>query len=132
MCLFNCIIHTIIWKRLKRRRLDFFLFCTDTCFMDAGQTIFISSQLVLGAVAAFLAILLWPKIRDAAWMLIIFGTIVAYIETVYSVLKTFGISGDEFIIIGSVPLISFALPVIRMIFFIAAFTIMIYRQSRNR
>jgi uncharacterized membrane protein len=100
--------------------------------MDTGQIIFVSSQLVLGAIAAFLAILLWPKIRDAAWMLVIFGTIVAYIETVYSVLKGFGITGEEIIVFNSVPLVSFLLPTIRMIFFISAFTIMVYRQSRQQ
>ena len=99
--------------------------------MDAGQMIFVSSQLILGAIAAFLAILLWPKIRDAAWMLIIFGIIVAYIETIYSILKTFGIGTEEIMIFGSVPLISFILPAIRMIFFISAFAIMIYKQSRR-
>ena len=86
--------------------------------------IFISSQLVLGAAAAFLAILLWPKIRDAAWMMIIFGTIVVYIETVYSILKKFGIAGEEF-------LISLILPTVRTLFFIAAFAIMIYRHTRQ-
>jgi len=99
--------------------------------MEAGQTILISSQLILGAIAAFLAILLWPKIRDPAWMLIIFGTIIAYIETVYSILKLFGISGDN-IIIASVPVIPVVLPAIRLIFFIIAFTIMIYKQSRQK
>lgn len=85
--------------------------------------IFVSSQLILGAIGAFLAILLWPKIRDAAWMLVIFGVIVAYIETVYSVLKDFGIVGDGFL--------SFILPVVRMTFFISAFAIMVYKQSRR-
>ena len=93
--------------------------------------IFISSQLILGAAAAFLAIFLWPKIRDAAWMLIIFGTIVAYIETVYSILKDFGITSDILMINGSFPLISFLLPAVRMLFFIAAFAIMIYIQTRQ-
>ena len=93
--------------------------------------IFVSSQLILGAAAAFLAILLWPKIRDAAWMLIIFGTIVAYIETVYSILKDFGIAGEEVLIADSIPLVSFVLPTIRMVFFITAFAIMVYRQSRH-
>ena len=93
--------------------------------------IFISSQLVLGAAAAFLGILLWPKIRDAAWMMIIFGTIVAYTETVYFILKNFGIAGEEFLIIGSLPLISFILPTVRTLFFIAAFAIMIYRHTRQ-
>jgi putative exporter of polyketide antibiotics len=99
--------------------------------MDTGQAIFISSQLILGAAAAFLAILLWPKIREVAWMLIILGTIVAYIETVYSILKIFGITGDNLIIFGSVPLISFILPTVRTLFFIVAFAIIIYKQSRN-
>jgi len=99
--------------------------------MDTGQTIYILSQLILGAVAAFLAILLWPKIRDPAWMLVIFGAIIAYIETVYSILKIFGIAGQELIIFGSIPLFSLILPSIRMIFFIAAFAIMVYKQSRN-
>jgi hypothetical protein len=99
--------------------------------MDTGQTVFIFSQLILGACAAFLAILLWPKIREAPWMLVIFGAIVAYIETVYSILKIFGIAGEELIILGSIPLISFILPTVRMIFFIAAFAIMVYKQSRH-
>jgi len=99
--------------------------------MDTGQTVYILSQLILGAAAAFLAILLWPKTRDAAWMLVIFGAIVAYIETVYSILKLFGIAGQEFIIFGSIPLFSLILPSVRMIFFIAAFAIMVYKQSRN-
>jgi hypothetical protein len=100
--------------------------------MDTGQTAYILSQLILGAAAAFLAILLWPRIREAAWMLVIFGAIVAYIETVYSILKIFGIAGEEFIIFGSISLISLLLPSVRMIFFIAAFAIMIYKQSRHK
>jgi len=99
--------------------------------MDTGQIFFVSSQLILGAVAAFLAIFLWPKIRDAAWMLIIFGIIVAYIETVYSVLEIFGINTGLFLIFDSVPIISFILPTIRMLFFISAFIIMIYKQLRK-
>jgi len=99
--------------------------------MDIGQTVYILSQLILGAAAAFLAILLWPKIRDAAWMLVIFGAIIAYIETVYSILKIFGIAGQELIIFGSIPLFSLLLPSVRMIFFIAAFAIMVYKQSKN-
>ena len=99
--------------------------------MDTGQVVYISSQLILGAAATFLAILLWPKIRDAAWMMIIFGIIIAYIETVYSVLDIFGLSGREWMVFGSVPLLSFVLPNIRMIFFITAFIIMIHKQSKR-
>jgi len=103
----------------------------NTYTMDAGQTVFIISQLVLGAAAAFLAIMLWPGTRDVAWMLIIIGTIVTYIETVYYILNIFGISGLDFIYVGTVPIISFILPIIRMIIFIAAFAIMIRKQYRR-
>ena len=99
--------------------------------MDAGQTIHIISQLSLGAIVTFLAILLWPKTRDAAWMLVIVGTIVTYIEIVYSILNSFGIGGEGFLHIGTVPLITFLLPIVRMVFFIAAFVIMVIRQSRQ-
>ncbi|MDR0303008.1 MAG: hypothetical protein LBI04_11955 [Treponema sp.] len=97
--------------------------------MDSGQTAYILSQLVLGAVATFLAIMLWSRTRDVAWMLIVMGTIFAYIEIVYSILGLFGIDGSKWFLIGSVPLISFILPLLRMIFFISAFMVMIVRHS---
>jgi len=100
--------------------------------MDTGQIIFILSQLILGAVVAFLAISLLPKTRDAAWMLVIFGAIILYIETVYSILKTLGIVAEELIIFNSIPLISLILPSARMILFIAAFAIMLYKQSKKK
>jgi len=100
--------------------------------MDSGQTVFIMCQLVLGAVASFLAIILWSRTRDITWMLIIIGAIVAYIEIIHSILNLFGMGGGSFLLIGSVPLISFILPLLRMGFFIAAFAIMIIRQSRRK
>ncbi|MDR0324014.1 MAG: hypothetical protein LBI12_06185 [Treponema sp.] len=104
----------------------------DNSLMDSGQTLFIISQLILGAIATFLAIMLWSKTRDIAWMLIITGAIVAYIEIVHSVLNIFGMGGGNLLLIGSVPIISFVLPLLRMVFFISAFTIMIIRQFRKK
>ena len=98
--------------------------------MDAGQTMLILSQLIFGAAATFLAIILWSKIRDAAWILIISGIILLYIEVVYSILNIFGISGLDFAYIGTTPLLAFALPSLRNLFFIAAFIIMIIKQNR--
>ena len=100
--------------------------------MSLEQTIFIYSQLILGAIAAFLAIFLWPKIRDVAWILIIFGSIFAYIETVYYILNMLGVSADDKVVIAEVPVIPLALPTIRTLFFVAAFIIMIYRQIKKK
>ena len=99
--------------------------------MDAGQLLFISSRLILGAFASFFAIMLWSKTRDVAWMLMVIGTIAAYIETVYSILDLFGISGGRTLYIGSVPLAAILLPSLRTIFFIAAFVVMVIRRYRH-
>jgi len=100
--------------------------------MDSGQIVYILSRLSLGALASFLAIMLWSKTRDVAWMLIVIGTIAAYVETVYSILNLFGVSGGRFFTIGSVPLMSILLPCLPVIFFIAAFAVMVVRKFRRR
>ena len=92
--------------------------------------IFASSRLILGALAAFFAIVLWSKTRDAAWMLMVIGAIVMYVEIVYSILEMLGIAGGVFI--GSVPLVAILLPSLRMILFIAAFMVMAARQHQNK
>ena len=89
--------------------------------MDGGQIIFVYSRLVLGAAAAFLAIMLWAKKRDAPWALIVAGTITAYVETVCSVMERWGF--------GAAPLVAVLLPALRMIFFTAAFLIMVVRRK---
>ncbi|MCL2272833.1 MAG: hypothetical protein FWC19_08565 [Treponema sp.] len=100
--------------------------------MDSGQVISIVSQLSFGAFAVFLAIMLWPRTRDTAWMLIIIGVIVSYIEIVYSILGFFGMGAGEFLMIGSVPAMLFILPLLRTSFFIAGLLIMVIRQYRNK
>jgi hypothetical protein len=96
--------------------------------MDSGETIYVSSRLILGALACFFAIMLWSKTRDAAWMLMVTGTIAAYAETVYSILDLFGILGADAPSIGSVPLAAILLPCLRTLFFIAAFLVMVIRK----
>jgi hypothetical protein len=99
--------------------------------MDAGEILFIVSRLSTGALAAFFAIMLWSKTRDIAWMLMVIGAIAAYVETVYSILVLFGITGDQ-LSIGSVPVAAILLPNLRTGFFIAAFIVMVVRKFRHR
>ncbi len=100
--------------------------------MDVGEVIFISSRLVLGALACFFAILLWSKTRDIAWMLMVVGSIAAYAETVYAIMARFGISESIGLSIGSVPIASIVLPNLPTLSYIAAFLIMVVRKSRRR
>lgn len=93
-----------------------------------GETIYVSSRLILGALASFFAIMLWSKTRDAAWMFMVMGTIAAYVETVYSILDLFGITVANTLMIGSVSLAAIVLPCLRTIFFIIAFLVMVIRK----
>lgn len=96
--------------------------------MDAGQIAFVSSRLILGGAASFCAIMLWAKTRDIAWMLMVIGTIAAYIETIYTVLELLGLTGGLELFIGSVSLAAIVLPALRTSFFIAAFLVMVIRK----
>jgi hypothetical protein len=100
--------------------------------MDIGELVFIVSRLVLGALASFFAIMLWSKTRDIAWMLMVIGTIAAYVEIVYSILELFGITEGDTFTLGSVPVTSIVLPCLRMAFFIGAFLIMVVRKYGRR
>jgi len=99
--------------------------------MDLGQVIYILTRLSLGALASFFAIMLWAKTRDVAWMLMVIGVIVAYVEAVYVILGIFGITSGDILLIGAVPLISIVLPSLPMVFFIAAFAVMVVRKYRT-
>jgi len=99
--------------------------------MDSGQVVYILSRLALGAAASFFAIMLWARTRDVAWMLMVIGIIAAYVETVYAVLTMFGIGGRDIFVIGTVPLASIILPNVPMVFFIAAFAVMVFRKYRT-
>jgi hypothetical protein len=100
--------------------------------MDAGQIIFVYSRLILGALAVFLAIMLWSKTRDAAWMLMIIGIIIAYIGMIYSILELLGLVPGHSLLIGSVPLVAIVLSALRMIFIIAAFLCMVIKEYRHQ
>jgi uncharacterized membrane protein len=100
--------------------------------MDTGQLVYILCRLILGALASFFAIMLWSKTRDIAWMLMVIGTIAAYVETVYTILNIFGIAETSILMIGSMSLMSILLPSLPTVFFIAAFLIMVVRKYRRR
>ena len=98
--------------------------------MDSGQIVYIICRLALGVAAAFLAIMLWSKTRDLAWMLMVFGAIASFVEAVHSILEPFGIAGENILRIGSMPITSLVFPSLLMMFFIAALAVMVVRKYR--
>ncbi len=97
--------------------------------MQNQQMILLLTELSFGAVATFLAILLWSRTRDTAWMFIVIGTIVGYGRTVYQTLQIFGIIREKWVVIGGIPLADILFANLPLVFFIIAFIIMIVRKS---
>ena len=100
--------------------------------MDLSELISIMCRLILGAVASFLAIMLWPRTRDVAWILIIVGTITAYVETVFSILRFFGMDGGNFLSGAALSFLNILLPSLSTAFIVAAFAVMVVRKYRRR
>jgi hypothetical protein len=68
-------------------------------------------------------------------MFVVLGVIAGYAETVYSVLRNFGITGRAGPVIGSVPFLSILLSNLPSAFFLAAFVsalILKCRKPRRR
>lgn len=98
--------------------------------MDDSQMILYILKLVLGGLAAFLAIMLWSKTRDLAWMSLVAGAVTTYAGIVYDMMTVFGIVGVSGISLFGIPLATLLFAVIPPLFFIIAFIIMIFRQGR--
>jgi hypothetical protein len=100
--------------------------------MDSGQIIFMYSRLILGALAAFFAIILWSRTRDPAWMFVVIGTITIYVEVIYSILELLGITAGYVLVLGTVSIVSILLPALYMFFFIVALMIKVSGRHRHQ
>jgi peroxiredoxin family protein len=86
-------------------------------------------RLFIGAIATFLAIILWSQTRDAAWMFVITATIVSYGEVVFRTLDGFGVVRLDQVMVFDIPLVSIVLAGLPMALLAVAFAIMVARRG---
>lgn len=80
------------------------------------------------AVTTFLAIIVWSRIRDLAWMLIVVGIIAGYADILYSLLVEYGLVPDAARSAGVASLLAYVFPNVPWLFFSLAFIVMIRRR----
>ncbi|HUW71093.1 MAG TPA: hypothetical protein VMX33_12755 [bacterium] len=80
------------------------------------------------AVTTFLAIIVWSRIRDLAWMLIVVGIIAGYADILYSLLVVYGLVPDAARSAGAAGLLAYVFPNVPWLFFSLAFIVMIRRR----
>ena len=95
--------------------------------MEQSEIILYSIKLILSGIAAFLAIALWSKTRDAAWMSLVAGAITGYAGMVFELLVKMGIIIAGGIQIADIPLSTLLFAIIPTLFFILAFILMLRR-----
>jgi methylmalonyl-CoA mutase cobalamin-binding subunit len=96
--------------------------------MATEAMVIILSRLVFGAIATFLAIVLWSRTRDVAWMLIVIGTIISYGEVLFTTLESFGMVEVAAVTVYGVSAFRVVFANLPTIFFILAFSVMIARK----
>jgi hypothetical protein len=97
--------------------------------MQQGEIALHCLKLAVSGGAAFLAIMLWSRIKDGAWMSLIAGTILSYAGVVYDMLSSFHIIADDFLAVGGMSVLRLAFAALPGIFFIAAFIIQLSKTK---
>lgn len=87
-------------------------------------------RLITGGAAAFFAIILWPRIRDAAWMCIIGGVIITYAGIVYDMLILFGVLSGSEIVVSDISVLPIAFELLPLILYSIGFIIMGVRKRK--
>ena len=86
-------------------------------------------KLVLGGIAAFLAIFVMSKTRDAAWMFLVAGFLFSYASIVIELMIELGIFEKDSILIAGFPLIPLLTAIIPTILFIISFIIKLSKKQ---
>ena len=102
--------------------------------MTETEIIFFAIKLILGGLIAFLAIMLWSRTRELAWMLLVLAAVTGYSALVYDLLLRLGfVTSREIMLFGNeLPLIKLILSIVPSLFVILAFLRMLFKTGRNK
>lgn len=84
--------------------------------MSPDIVILTVSRLAVGAITTFLAILVWSRTRDLAWMFVVIATVAQYGEIVAGTLESFGIVRLDGLVVAGVPIFRLLLMNLPMVF----------------
>lgn len=96
--------------------------------MELGELVVLLSRLGIGAVGTFFAILLWSQTRDVSWVLVIIGTLVAYVDVVLTTLERFGLLPGSYFEISGFPVLRVVLTNLPMLLYTLGFITLLARR----
>jgi hypothetical protein len=95
--------------------------------LSSGDIVLLLTKLGVGAIATFLAILLWSNTRDIAWMLVVMGTIVRYAAVMYGAFESLGVAPTVPDLFG-LPIVRLLLDNLPTVLIASAFGVMLLRS----
>lgn len=95
--------------------------------MSVKDIIMMASQVSIGAIVTFLAILLWSHTREVEWMLIIMGVVIKYVEILIDIFTLLGVVKAEIYLIPNMVDIELILKILPPLFYGAAFIVHLVR-----
>ncbi len=98
--------------------------------MALAPFLLLISRLCVGAICAFFAIILWSRTRDGAWILVVLGALLAYVDILLTTLEAFGIIAWEGLLWNGIPIYKLAATNLPLLFLTVAFIVAIGRKSR--
>lgn len=96
--------------------------------MSAGEMVFLASRLGTAAATTFLAILLWSRTRDLAWMLVVIGVIASYADIIFDFLSQVGLVDPSRYVFLGLPIARILLSNLPFLFLCVALIVMIRRK----
>lgn len=98
--------------------------------MTEYEAIPVLVRMVCSFLAAFMAIALWSKTRDAAWMLVVLGAVFFFIDSLYATLVLIGLTSYEFLVWQGFPLLKSVLTGLPPLLMAAGFLVFLIHNRR--
>lgn len=98
--------------------------------MISETVIFVCLKLFFGFTVAFLALLAWAKTREGAWMFIIAGTLVRYLELIYSILIDLEVVDTGWGSVGDGSLAKILLTILPLFFYSVGFFLFLLKRKK--
>jgi hypothetical protein len=98
--------------------------------MSTQMIIFIALKMLFGFSLAFLAILSWAKTRESAWILIIAGSLLRYVELIYSILEELEILSPSWGSMGDVSVLNILLTILPLAFLTVGFLMFLIKKKK--
>lgn len=98
--------------------------------MNDYEAIPVIVRMVCSFLAAFPAISLWSRTRDAAWMLVVLGAIFFFIDALYATLVLIGLASYSLPVLQDFPLLKSLLSGLPFILLASGFLVFLIRNRR--